>query len=60
MKVFLLFAVITNNQGYESIVNVNRAEYDNKFNCLIDKAQYKDNDAIKFFCAEKELFNKIN
>lgn len=58
MKVFLLFAVITSNQGYESIVNVNSIEYDSKFNCLIDKAQYKDNDTVKFFCAEKELFSK--
>lgn len=58
MKVFLLFAVITNNQGYESIINVNHTEYDSKFDCLINKAQYKDNETIKFFCAEKDLFTK--
>lgn len=58
MKVFLLFAVITSNQGYESIVNVNHTEYDSNFHCLIDKAQYKDSETIKFFCAEKELFSK--
>lgn len=58
MKVFLLFAVMTSNQGIESLVNVNGIEYNSKFNCLLDKAQYKDNDMIKFFCSEKEMYSK--
>lgn len=58
MKVFLLFAVITSNQGIESLVNVNNIEYESKFNCLLDKAQYKDNGTIKFFCSEKEMYSK--
>lgn len=59
IKVFMLFAVITSNQGIESLVAVDKVEYKDKFNCLLIKAQYEDSEGIKFFCAEKDLFNKM-
>ena len=59
IKTFILFAVITSNQGHESIVAVDKVEYKDKFSCLLNKAQYEDSNSIKFFCAEKDLyFNK--
>ena len=60
IKTFMLFAVITSNQGIESLITVDKVEYVDKYNCLLNKAQYRDNETIKFFCAEKELFNKID
>ena len=60
IKVFMLFAVITNNQGIESLVAIDHIEYDSKYSCLLNKSQYKDSESIKFFCGEKELFNKIS
>lgn len=60
IKTFMLFAVITSNQGHESLVAIDKTEYKDKFSCLLNKSQYKDNESIKFFCAEKDLFNKIN
>lgn len=55
---FLLFAVITSNQGHESLVAIDNVEYKDKFNCLLIKAQYADSESIKFFCSEKDLFSK--
>ena len=59
IKAFMLFAVITSNQWHESLVAVDKVEYKDKFSCLLNKAQYKDSRYIKFFCAEKDLFNKM-
>ena len=56
IKVFMLFAVITSNQGHESLVAVDKVEYKDKFSCLLNKAQYEDSNSIKFFCAEKDLY----
>lgn len=58
IKVFILFAVITSNQGHETLVAVDKVEYKDKFSCLLNKAQYEDSNSIKYFCAEKDLFKK--
>ena len=58
IKVLMLFAVITSNQGHETLVTVDQKEYKDKFSCLLTKAQYEDSKSIEFFCAEKELYKK--
>ena len=60
IKTFILLAVITSNQGHESLVAVDKVEYKDKFSCLLNKAQYEDSNSIKFFALKKIYLIKCN
>ena len=51
MKTFLLLLVLTDIQGNETIQKVSDYTYNSKLECITDKAQYKEHDNLKFFCA---------
>lgn len=57
---FLLFVVLTDVEGYESLQRVNDVQYKTKLECMAAKAHYKDlENRIQFFCGEDHLyFNK--
>lgn len=56
--IYLLFVVLTDAQGYESLQTVSNVEHKDKLACTIEKAKYKDFDNVKFFCADSNLFHK--
>ncbi len=57
---FLLFVVLTDSEGYESMQRVNDVQYKTKLECMTAKVHYKEiENRIQFFCAEDYLyFNK--
>lgn len=55
--IYLLFVVLTNPEGYESMQRVNDVQYKTKLECIAAKAHYKDvKNRIQFFCGEDHLF----
>lgn len=61
MKViYLLFVVLTDPEGYESMQRVNAVQYKTRLGCMAAKAHYKEIEGrIQFFCGEAHLyFNK--
>ena len=61
MKAFyLLFVVLIDAEGYETMQRVNDVQYKTKLECMAAKAYYKDIDNhVLFFCGEESLyFNK--
>lgn len=57
---FLLFVVLTDAEGYETMQRVDDVQYKTKLECMAAKAHHKDiEDHIQFFCGEEHLyFNK--
>lgn len=57
---YLLFVVLTDAQGYESMNAVSNIEHKDKLSCMVEKAQHKDlKDKISYFCGDSSLyFNK--
>ena len=51
MKTFLLLLVLTDIEGNETIQKVTDYTYSTKLECIADKAQYKEHDNLKFYCA---------
>lgn len=57
--IYLLFVVLIDSEGYESMQRVNDAKYTSMFDCHVAKSHYKQSDNIKFFCGdESKYFNK--
>lgn len=58
--IYLLFVVLTDIQGYESMKAVSNIEHKDKLSCNVEKAQYRElKDKISYFCGSSELyFNK--
>lgn len=40
--IYLLFVVLTDTQGYESMQAVSNIEHKNIFSCHVEKAQYRE------------------
>lgn len=57
---YLLFVVLTDAQGYESMSAVSNIEHKDKLSCIAEKAQHKElKGRISYFCGDSSLyFNK--
>ena len=58
--IYLLFVVLTDAQGYETMQAVSNVEHKDKLSCRVEKAQYKElKDKVQYFCGDSTLyFNK--
>lgn len=57
--IYLLFVVLIDSEGYESMNRVNDANYHSMFECHVAKSHHKESENIKFFCGDEQLyFNK--
>ena len=58
--IYLLFVVLTDAQGYETMQAVSNIEHKDKLSCNVEKAQYKElRDKVSYFCGDSNLlFNK--
>lgn len=58
--IYLLFVVLTDTQGYESMKAVSNVEHKDELSCRVEKAQYKElKDKVQYFCGDSTLyFNK--
>ena len=58
--IYLLFVVLTDAQGYETMLPVTNAKHHSMLECKVEKSQYKDIDnRVEFFCGDETMyFNK--
>lgn len=63
--IYLLFVVLTDSQGYETMLPVTNTKHHSMLECKIEKAQHKDvkgingDNKIEFFCGDETMyFNK--
>ena len=58
--IYLLFVVLTDAQGYETMLPVTNTMHHSMLECKVEKAQHKDiKDRVEFFCGdETKYFNK--
>lgn len=54
--IYLLFVVLTDAQGCESMQAVSDIEHKDKLSCDVEKAQYKESENMSFFCGDSKLF----
>ena len=63
--IYLLFVVLTDSQGYETMLPVTNTKHHSMLECKIEKAQHKDvkgingDNRVQFFCGDETMyFNK--
>lgn len=58
--IYLLFVILTNDQGYETMLPVTNIKHNSMLECKVEKAQHKDIEKkVEFFCGdETKYFNK--
>ena len=58
--IYLLFVVLTDAQGYETMLPVTNTKYHSMLECKVEKAQHNDViDRVQFFCGDETMyFNK--
>lgn len=58
--IYLLFVVLTDAQGYETMQPVTNTKHLSMLECKVERAQHKDIDnKVEFFCGnETKYFNK--
>lgn len=63
--IYLLFVVLTNNEGYETMLPVTNTKHTSMLECKVEKAQHKDvkgingDNRVQFFCGDETMyFNK--
>ena len=58
--IYLLFVILTDQQGYETMLPVTNTKYNSMLECKVEKVQHKDiKDSVQFFCGdETKYFNK--
>lgn len=58
--VYLLFVVLTDTQGYETMLPVTNTKHHSMLECKVEKVQHKDiKDRVEFFCGDETMyFNK--
>lgn len=58
--IYLLFVVLTNNEGYETMLPVTNTKHTSMLECKVEKVQHKGIDnRVEFFCGdETKYFNK--
>lgn len=58
--IYLLFVVLTDTQGYETMLPVSNVKHSTILSCKVEKAKYKEvANKIAYFCGdETKYFNK--
>lgn len=58
--IYLLFVVLTDQQGYQTMRPVTNTKHTSMLECKVEKAQHQDIDnRVQFFCGdEAKYFNK--
>ena len=63
--IYLLFIVLTNSEGYETMLPITNTKHHSMLECKVEKAQHKNIEGvngvnrIQFFCGDETLyFNK--
>lgn len=58
--IYLLFVILTDQQGYETMSPVTNTKHSSMLECKVEKAQHKDiENRVQFFCGdETKYFNK--
>ena len=63
--IYLLFVVLTDSQGYETMLPVSQTKHTSMLECKVEKAQHKDVEGVngvnrvQFFCGDETMyFNK--
>lgn len=58
--IYLLFVILTDQSGYETMLPVTNTEHHSMLECKVEKAQHKDTpDRVQFFCGDETMyFNK--
>ena len=58
--IYLLFVVLTDAQGYETMLPVTNTKHTSMLECKVEKAQHNDiKDRVEFFCGDETMyFNK--
>ena len=58
--IYLLFVVLTDAQGYETLLPVTNTKHHSMLECKVEKVQYNDiKDKVEFFCGDETMyFNK--
>ena len=55
--IYLLFVVLTNNEGYEKMLPVSNTKHHSMLECKIEKAQHNDiPNKVQFFCGDETMF----
>ena len=59
-NIYLLFVVLTDSQGYETMLPVTNTKHNSMLECKVEKAQHKNvPDRVQFFCGDETMyFNK--
>lgn len=59
---YLLFVVITNSEGYETMLPVSNVKHNSMLECKVEKAEHKDIDGVsginrvQFFCGDETMY----
>ena len=58
--IYLLFVILTDSQGYETMRPVTNIKHHSMLECKVEKVQHKDiKDKVEFFCGNETMyFNK--
>ena len=58
--IYLLFVVLTDQAGYETMLPVTNTKHTSMLECIGEKEQHKDiPDRVQFFCGDETMyFNK--
>lgn len=58
--IYLLFVILTDQQGYETMQPLTNTKHSSMLECRVEKAQHKDiENGVQFFCGdETKYFNK--
>ena len=58
--IYLLFVVLTDQSGYETMLPVTNTKHTSMLECKVEKAHHKDVDnRVEFFCGDETMyFNK--
>ena len=58
--IYLLFVILTDQQGYQTMITVTNTKHNSMLECKVEKAQHKDiKDKVEFFCGNETMyFNK--
>ena len=58
--IYLLFVVLTDSQGYETMLPVTNTKHNSMLECKVEMMQHNDIDnKVQFFCGDETMyFNK--
>ena len=58
--IYLLFVILTDQQGYQTMLPVTNTKHNSMLECRVEKVQHKDiENRVQFFCGDETMyFNK--